>query len=124
MKNALHNAGGGGGGGGSARGAQAPGMMMGGGGPGAGGAGGGTGGAGGVNRANTAPGSGIQTVVIPESTVDVEEPNKRIVVLPGSVRLGDLVAGLNALQLPASELSSVIRAIYAAGALHAQLEVL
>ena len=85
---------------------------------------GGTGGAGGNNQANTAPQADIRTVVIPESTVDVEEPNKRVVVLPGSVRLGDLVAGLNALQLPASELSSVIRAIYAAGALHAQLEVL
>ena len=118
--------GGAGGSGGGRAGAGGSGGAGGTGGPGggAGGAGGGTGGAGGVNRANTAPGSGIQTVVIPESTVDVEEPNKRIVVLPGSVRLGDLVAGLNALQLPASELSSVIRAIYAAGALHAQLEVL
>ncbi|TGW15114.1 flagellar basal body P-ring protein FlgI [bacterium NHP-B] len=95
----------------------------------AGGAGGGApgGASGGVNQSvsNTQQGpKNIRTVITPESDVDVEEsPPKKIAIIPSSVRLRDLVDGLNALQLPASDLSSVIRAINSAGALHAQLEI-
>ena len=67
--------------------------------------------------------SGIQTVVIPKSDVDVKEETKRMVVVPGNTKLQDLVDALNALQLPASDLAAVIRSIHKAGALHAQLVI-
>ncbi|MGB1230508.1 MAG: flagellar basal body P-ring protein FlgI [Holosporaceae bacterium] len=44
-------------------------------------------------------------------------------VLKARVKLQDLVDGLNAFNLPASDMSSVLRAIHAAGAMHAQLEI-
>ncbi len=114
----------GGAGGAVAGGAAGAGGVGGAGGPGAGAPGGA---GGGVNQSvsNTQQGpKNIRTVITPESDVDVEEsPPKKIAIIPSSVRLRDLVDGLNALQLPASDLSSVIRAINSAGALHAQLEI-
>lgn len=90
---------------------------------GAGGAGEGASGGGDINVGSKG-GDGIQTVVIPKSTVAAQETGKRMIVLESSVRLQDLVDALNALQLPASDLSAVIRSIHAAGAIHAQLEVI
>jgi flagellar P-ring protein FlgI len=68
---------------------------------------------------------GGTTVVIPETNVEVEEKDAKFVVLDGGdVSLQDLVDGLNAIGVGAKEVISILQAIKAAGALHADLEII
>jgi flagellar P-ring protein precursor FlgI len=72
-----------------------------------------------------APLSNGQTVVIPDTTLHVEEGNKQnLVVLRPGVSLGDLVAGLNALGVTPQDLIAILQAIQASGALSADLELM
>lgn len=75
------------------------------------------------NATAESPFSGIKTVVTSESNIQVAQDNKNIGILRG-VSLKELVDGLNAFNLPTQDLSAVLRAIHAAGALHAKLEIL
>ncbi len=72
-----------------------------------------------------APFSNGETVVVPDSTVAVQEGEKeRLAVLQPGVSLGQLVGGLNALGVTPQDLIAVLEAIKSAGALDADLEVM
>ena len=65
-----------------------------------------------------------KTVVVPSSEVKVEEKNTKFTVLEGDVSLQDLVDGLNAIGVGARQTIAILQAIKAAGALHADLEII
>ncbi|MBO9429934.1 MULTISPECIES: flagellar basal body P-ring protein FlgI [Sulfitobacter] len=67
---------------------------------------------------------GGTTVVVPNSSVGVEEKDAKFAVIDGSVSLQRLVDGLNAIGVGATETISILQAIKAAGALHADLEII
>ncbi|MCE0503886.1 flagellar basal body P-ring protein FlgI [Roseivivax sp. GX 12232] len=65
-----------------------------------------------------------ETVVVPQTEVRVEESLGRFTILEGDVSLRRLVDGLNAIGITASQTISILQAIKAAGALHADLEII
>ncbi len=67
---------------------------------------------------------GGTTVVVPQSTVSVETQQTKFTVLEGDVSLQRLVDGLNAIGIGAPETISILQAIKAVGALHADLEII
>jgi flagellar P-ring protein precursor FlgI len=72
-----------------------------------------------------APFSQGETVVVPDSTLKVEEGAKQnLVVLRAGVNLGDLVSALNALGVTPQDLIAILQAVKAAGALEAELELM
>ncbi|HYH20735.1 MAG TPA: flagellar basal body P-ring protein FlgI [Azospirillum sp.] len=71
------------------------------------------------------PFSNGSTVVVPRTDVQVQEGNGRqFVTLGGNVSLQQLVNGLNALGVGPRDMVSILQAIKAAGALHADLEII
>lgn len=75
------------------------------------------GGGGGINIGGT-------TVVVPETEIDVREQEQRFTILDGSVSLQEMVDGLNAIGVGARQTIAILQAIKAAGALHADLEII
>jgi flagellar P-ring protein precursor FlgI len=71
-----------------------------------------------------APFSNGQTVVVPDSTINVEGGKPQRLALLGGVNLGQLVGGLNALGVTPQDLIAVLQAIKSAGALDAELELM
>ena len=69
------------------------------------------------------PFSGGETVVVPETSLEVEEENRRLEVVQG-VSIGEVVGALNQLGVAPRDLISILQAIRQAGALDAELEVL
>ena len=68
---------------------------------------------------------GGTTVVVPRTTVGVEEQEAHFTILEGAdVSLQRLVDALNAIGLSAMQTISILQAIKAAGALHADLEII
>ncbi|ETX28895.1 flagellar basal body P-ring protein FlgI [Roseivivax isoporae] len=65
-----------------------------------------------------------ETVVVPQTTVEVTEQPARFAILDGGVSLQRLVDGLNAIGVGATETISILQAIKAAGALHADMEII
>ncbi|RVV96866.1 flagellar basal body P-ring protein FlgI [Mesobaculum littorinae] len=65
-----------------------------------------------------------ETVVVPQTEVRVEEREAKFTVIEGDVSLQRLVDGLNAIGVGATETISILQAIKAAGALHADLEII
>jgi len=70
------------------------------------------------------PFSSGETVVLPESDVEVEEEEAGLQVLKGGTSLGALVKALNALGVTPRDLVSILQALEVAGALEAKLEVI
>ncbi|ONG48345.1 flagellar biosynthesis protein FlgA [Pseudoroseomonas deserti] len=69
------------------------------------------------------PLSGGETVVVPRTDVEVDDQRgRRLAVVPQASTLKDLVDGLNALGLAPRDLISVLMALKASGALHAELQ--
>lgn len=67
--------------------------------------------------------SGGQTTVVPRTEVEVDDQRgRRLATLPPATTLRDLVDGLNALGLAPRDLISVLMALKASGALHAELQ--
>ncbi len=65
------------------------------------------------------------TVVVPQTRIQVEEKATKFTVLNGGdVSLQDLVDGLNAIGVTARQTIAILQAIKAAGALHADLEII
>ena len=65
------------------------------------------------------------TTVVPQTNIEVQEEDAQFAVLEGGdVSLQDLVDGLNAIGVGAKETISILQAIKAAGALHADLEII
>ena len=67
---------------------------------------------------------GGQTVVVPNSEVAVEEEKNRLVLIPSGSTIGELVRALNAIGVTPRDLISIFQTLKAAGALHAQLELI
>lgn len=65
-----------------------------------------------------------QTVVVPRTDIQAEEGGGGLALIDGPVTLRELVAGLNALGVKPRDMISILQAIKAAGALHADLEVI
>jgi flagellar P-ring protein precursor FlgI len=67
---------------------------------------------------------GGQTVVTPESEVQVQEGNNPIFVVESGVSIGEVVKALNALGVSPRDLIAIFQALKAAGALQAELEIM
>jgi flagellar P-ring protein precursor FlgI len=67
---------------------------------------------------------GAQTVVTPETQIKVQEEEKRLLLLEGGPTISDLVKALNAIGATPRDLIVIFQAIKAAGALHAELEII
>jgi len=66
-----------------------------------------------------------ETVVVPDTTVNVEEElGREIRIVNGSTSLSTLVNGLNALGVSPRDMISILQAVKAAGALQAEIEVM
>ena len=71
-----------------------------------------------------APLSQGQTTVVPRTTINVNQKNSDLALIPESVTLQQLVDGLNALGISPRDLIAILQAIKATGALQADIEVL
>lgn len=67
---------------------------------------------------------GGTTVIVPETEIEIEERDGRFTILEGDVSLQELVDGLNAIGVSARQTISILHAIKASGALHADLEII
>lgn len=65
-----------------------------------------------------------QTVVVPQTSVDVNEERGNLVVMQQGVSIGDVASALNAIGASPRDLIAIFQAIKASGALHADLVVL
>jgi len=68
-----------------------------------------------------APFSEGETVVVPNTTVDVTEQEAVLNVIEDSATIGDIAASLNALGVSPRDLSAIFQALKTSGALHAEL---
>lgn len=68
--------------------------------------------------------TGGETVVLPRTRVAVREGQDKLLVVPKSMSLGDVVNGLNSIGVTPRDLISILQAIKASGALHAELEII
>ena len=64
-----------------------------------------------------------QTVVTPQTDINVREENRKLNMLEGAT-LQELVDGLNAIGATPRDLISILRSLKASGSLHADLEVI
>ena len=67
---------------------------------------------------------GGQTVVSTDSDVTVEEEDNRLILIPAGSTIGELVRALNAIGVTPRDLITIFQTIQAAGALHAQLQLI
>lgn len=70
------------------------------------------------------PFSGGQTAVTDKSTVDVNEPKANLILLPASTTVGNVVNALNAVGATPRDIIAILQAMKAAGALHADLQII
>jgi len=70
------------------------------------------------------PFSGGQTVVTPNTKIKVEEDKTKLVVVEGGVTIRELTRALNAIGVSPRDMITILQTIKAAGALHAELEVI
>ena len=67
---------------------------------------------------------GGSTVVTTNSNLSVQEGQNRLLLVPGSSTIGELVRALNAIGVTPRDLITIFQSIKAAGALHAELEII
>ena len=67
---------------------------------------------------------GGNTVVTTDSNLSVEEEQNRLLLVPGGSTIGELVRALNAIGITPRDLITIFQSIKAAGALHAELEII
>ena len=77
-----------------------------------------------ANVSQPAPFSKGETVVTPDTGLNVAEETKQLVVLEEGVSIGEVVKALNALGVSPRDLIAIFQAIKAAGALQAEVEVI
>jgi flagellar P-ring protein precursor FlgI len=65
-----------------------------------------------------------KTVVVPQSSVQVQEGKGHLAVVGGGVTIGQLIEGLNAIGATPRDLINILQAIKAAGAMEAELELI
>ncbi|MBF0128002.1 MAG: flagellar basal body P-ring protein FlgI [Magnetococcales bacterium] len=64
-----------------------------------------------------------ETVVTPDTALDVKEQDAKVIEMPEGVTLGDLVKGLNGVGVTPRDLIAILQTIKSAGALQAELEI-
>jgi flagellar P-ring protein precursor FlgI len=69
------------------------------------------------------PTSTVQTVVVPDVNLQVDEPMASTVSMPAGTTVADLAIAMNKIKATPRDLISVLQAIQRAGALHAELVV-
>ena len=67
---------------------------------------------------------GGQTVVVPDTELEVEEEKARFMVMERGVNVGDVAAALNAIGVTPRDVIAIFQAVKAAGALQAELVVM
>jgi len=70
------------------------------------------------------PLSGGQTVVVPNTTIDVKQESNALTALASGARLTDVVRALNTLGATPGDLIAILQAMKAAGALRAEIEII
>ncbi|MEK6590718.1 MAG: flagellar basal body P-ring protein FlgI, partial [Nitrospinota bacterium] len=65
-----------------------------------------------------------QPLVIPESAITVKERAEKVMLVPATVNIGDLVKALNAVGASTRDLIAIFQSLKAVGALQAELEML
>lgn len=70
------------------------------------------------------PFSGGSTAVTNSTTVDAQEKPVNLILLPAASSVGDVVNALNAVGATPQDIISILQAIKAAGALHADLQII
>jgi flagellar P-ring protein precursor FlgI len=65
-----------------------------------------------------------ETVVVPRTRLNIKEGEDKLLIVPKSVSLGQVVNGLNAIGVNPRDLIAILQAIKASGALHAELEIM
>jgi flagellar P-ring protein precursor FlgI len=68
--------------------------------------------------------SGGQTVVTEKSNIDIKAEPGKLIQIPASAQLADVVKALNSLGATPQDLLAILQAIKSAGALNAELEVI
>lgn len=68
--------------------------------------------------------AGAQTVVTPDTKIRAEEDKGKLFIVEGDVTIRELVNALNAIGVTTREMISILQTIKAAGALHAELEII
>lgn len=76
------------------------------------------------NVSQPAPLSGGVTTTTNNTTVDVKEDKANVMVLPATTNVGDVVNALNAIGATPRDIISILQAMKAAGALHADLQII
>lgn len=69
-------------------------------------------------------GQGAVTTVVPDTEVGVSEEDNKLIVLERSTTIAELVKALNAIGASPRDLIVIFQALKAAGALHAELEII
>jgi flagellar P-ring protein precursor FlgI len=77
-----------------------------------------------TNVSQPLPYSKGNTVVTPESKVEVREGNDSLALIGGGVTIGQVVQGINAIGATPRDLINILQAIKASGALQAELEII
>jgi flagellar P-ring protein precursor FlgI len=77
-----------------------------------------------LNVSQPAPMSRGETTVTPDTQVEVDEGDAKLVELQPGTTLADVVAALNALGATPRDIIAILQALRAAGALHAEIVVL
>jgi flagellar P-ring protein precursor FlgI len=65
-----------------------------------------------------------ETVVVPDTTMEVSEEAGNLIVMEMGVSIGDVAQALNAIGATPRDLIAIFQAIKASGALHAEMVVL
>lgn len=65
----------------------------------------------------------VRTVVVPDTTIEVHEPDSKSVSLRGQSTVADLVAALNRVKASSRDIITVLQGLKRAGALHAELVI-
>lgn len=76
------------------------------------------------NVSQPPPLSGGVTTPTNNTTVDVKEDKANVMVLPATANVGDVVNALNAIGATPRDIISILQAMKAAGALHADLQII
>ncbi len=64
-----------------------------------------------------------ETVTVKETDITIEEEKSKVILLPKSTTIGELVRALNAIGVTPRDMISIFQSIKAAGALQAELEI-
>lgn len=67
------------------------------------------------------PSRHIGTAVVPEANIKVEEPEAKMVTIPGGASVADLIGALRAIHLSTRDVITILQSIKDAGALHGEL---